>query len=773
MRDKADIEAALAALTLEEKASLLCGAGAWETVGVEHAGVPSIVLTDGPHGLRLQDPGAEHSAFDINLSLPATCFPTAAALGSSWDTGLMARIGEALGAESRAAGVSVLLGPGVNIKRSPLCGRNFEYLSEDPLLSGHLGAALVRGVQSTGVASSVKHFAANNQETERMTVSAEVDERTLREIYLAAFEHIVATERPGTVMAAYNKINGVHAAQNPWLLTRVLRDEWGFEGLVVSDWGAVLDPVAAVAAGLDLEMPSTNGFSARRLVEAVGDGRLEESAIDRAVTRVLELIGRTAAGREPAPEPDLDAHHALARRAAAESAVLLRNEGAVLPLDPDAAVNIAVIGEFARTPRYQGAGSSRVNPTRLDNAWDALREAAGAKSALTFSPGFLLTDAADADTADASGTPGAPADEAAALVSDAVAAAAAADVALVFLGLPEGVESEGHDRDSLDLPAAQIRLLEAVARANPNVVVVLANGGVVEVASWQHHARAVLEGWLGGQAGGGAIADLVFGRANPSGRLAETIPLRLADNPSYLNFPGGEGVVAYGERVYVGYRYYDTVDAPVAYPFGHGLSYTEFTYSDLAAEVEGSGADVVVRVRLTVTNSGAVAGKEVVQVYVGDTAASVDRPARELKAFAKVSLAAGASAPVEFALRARDFSYFSALHGDWVLEPGEFVVHVGASSRDVRLTAAVTVDAPEPLEPLSAESSVARWLADPIGGTVLRAALGGIPGSGLSDPDIVRMVESLPLSRLAALSGGRVDLDDIRRERARLSAEEA
>ncbi|HSA52201.1 MAG TPA: glycoside hydrolase family 3 C-terminal domain-containing protein [Yinghuangia sp.] len=754
MQEKTGAGAVASALTLEEKASLLCGQGAWKTVGVERLGVPSIVLTDGPHGVRLQDPNAGGSAFDINASLPATCFPTAAALGSSWDVDLLARIGEALGAESRAAGVSVLLGPGVNIKRSPLCGRNFEYLSEDPLLGGHLGAALVRGVQSTGVGTSVKHFAANNQETERMRISAEVDERTLREIYLAAFEHIVTTAKPRTVMAAYNKINGVHAAQNPWLLTQVLRDQWGFDGLVVSDWGAVLDPVSAVAAGLDLEMPSTNGFSAQRLVQAVGDGRLDEAAIDRAVVRLLELIEWTAAGREPAAAPDLDVHHALARQAAAESAVLLKNDDAILPLDPDADAAVAVIGEFARTPRYQGAGSSRVTPTRLDNALDALRDAAGEKLRLSFSPGFLLSG-----------------DEEPQLVSEAVAAAEAADVAVLFLGLPEGVESEGHDRDDIDLPAVQVRLLEAVARVNRNVVVVLANGGVVEVAGWHRHARAVLEGWLGGQAGGSAIADLLFGRVNPSGRLAETIPLRLADNPSYLNFPGGEGTVTYGERVYVGYRYYDTVDAPVAYPFGHGLSYTSFAYSDLDIRVDGSGDDVVVRVRFTLTNSGPVAGKEVAQVYVGDTASSVDRPARELKAFTKVALAAGESAQVELALYARDFSYFSTAHDGWVLEPGEFVIHVGASSRDLRLSAPVTVDAPEPVAPLTDESTVAQWLADPAGGPALRASLDRIPGSGLGDPAILRMVESLPLTRLAALSGGHVDIDDIRRQLAQTSAQ--
>ncbi|GGX30873.1 glycoside hydrolase family 3 C-terminal domain-containing protein [Streptomyces lomondensis] len=468
-----DIPALLAALTLEEKAALLSGGSSWETADVERLGIPSIVLTDGPHGLRLQDPSAAH--FDFEAGLPATCFPTAAALASSWDTELLTEVGQALGAESRAAGVAVLLGPGINIKRSPLCGRNFEYLSEDPHLSGRLGAALVRGVQSRGVGASVKHFAANNQETDRMRVSAQVDERTLREIYLAAFEHVVTSAEPWTVMAAYNRINGVHAAQNPWLLTEVLREEWGFSGLVVSDWGAVADPVAAVAAGLDLEMPSTNGASAARLVEAVKAARLDEAVLDRAVLRLLQLLERTKGLKEPAEHIDFDRHHALARRAAAESAVLLKNEGALLPLSPDAPTTVAVIGEFARTPRFQGAGSSRVRPTRVDNAWEALNAVAGEPLRLLFSPGFTLTG-------EENGTP----------VSEAVEAASAADVSVLFLGLPEGEESEGFNRTHIDLPEVQLGLLEAVAQVNPNVVVVLANGGVGHAGRPPLRARPVL-----------------------------------------------------------------------------------------------------------------------------------------------------------------------------------------------------------------------------------------------------------------------------------------
>jgi beta-glucosidase len=745
MHEEIDIPGLMAALTLEEKATLLSGRDGWGTAGIERLGIPSITLTDGPHGLRMQDPRAASFSFDV--SLPATCFPTAAALGSSWDVDLLTRVGAALGAESRAADVAVLLGPGINIKRSPLCGRNFEYLSEDPVISGRLGAALVRGVQSTGVGASVKHFAANNQETDRMRVSAEVDVRTLREIYLAGFEHIVTTAKPWTMMAAYNRVNGVYAAQNGWLLTEVLRDDWAFDGLVVSDWGAVTDPVAAVTAGLDLEMPSTNGGSAAQLVDAVKAGRIEEADLDRAVTRLLTLIERTAQGSGPVEKVDFAQHHTLARRAAAESAVLLKNDDAILPLDPDARMSVAVIGEFARTPTFQGGGSSRVNAVQVDNALDALAAAAGEHLRLSFSPGFALSG-----------------EEEPALLPEAVSAAEAADVAVVFLGLPEGMESEGHDREHLDLPDVQLRLLEAVARVNRDVVVVLANGGVVQVTSWERHAKAVLEGWLNGQAGGGAIADLLFGRANPCGRLAETIPLRLQDNPSHLNFPGTDGTVLYGERIYVGYRYYDAKDLPVGHPFGHGLSYTTFAYSDLRTEVDGEGEEAVVRARFTLTNTGPVAGKEVVQVYVGDVACSVDRPVRELKAFTKVELAPGRSTPVEFELRARDLSFFSPAHDRWVLEAGDFDISVGASSRDLRLTTTVTVAAPPPVLPLTLESLVREWLADPIGGPLLRQTLSRVRGSALAaDPTILSMVESMPLSRLITMVGDRLDTGDITR----------
>jgi beta-glucosidase len=569
-----DITTQLAELTLEEKASLTSGADFWTTKPVTRLGIPAVTLTDGPHGLRKQATGGEQ--LDIYNAVPATCFPTAATLASSWDRDLLRQVGAALGAEARAADVAVLLGPGVNIKRSPLCGRNFEYFSEDPLLAGELAAAYVHGVQSQGVAASLKHFAANNQETDRLRVSAEIDERTLREIYLAAFERVVRQARPLTVMCAYNRINGIHASQHRELLTGILREEWGFDGLVMSDWGAVNDRVAALEAGLDLEMPGVAGHvTDTEITDVIRAGRLEEKSLDQAVARVLALLQHTRpARRDPVPA-DYEAHHALARRAAVDGAVLLANDG-ILPLNPAPGQLIAVIGEFARAPRYQGAGSSKVTPTRLDDALTALRAAVPGNVTVEFAPGFTL-----------SGEDEGPAAEE--LAGHAVSLATRADTVILFLGLPDSAESEGFDRTHIDLPARQLALLDRLAAAQVRPVVVLSNGSVVATASWSYRAAAVLECWLGGQASGTAVADLLLGRVSPSGRLAETIPLRLEDTPAYLNWPGEQGQVRYGEGVFVGYRYYDTIERDVAFPFGHGLSYTTFGYSDLHVALSLTG----------------------------------------------------------------------------------------------------------------------------------------------------------------------------------------
>ena len=671
----------------------------------------------------------------------------------------MRRVGEAIGEEARAQRVDVVLGPGINIKRSPLCGRNFEYLSEDPLLSGLLGAALVEGVQSQGVGACVKHFAANNQETDRLRVSADVDERTLREIYLAGFERVVIEARPWTVMCAYNRVNGTHASEHGWLLTEVLRDEWRFDGVVVSDWGAVQDRVAALVAGLDLEMPPNLGVSDAALVDAVRSGELDEALLDRAVARMLELVARSPAAGGTGETPrdaghgfDADAHHALARAAAAECAVLLKNQGALLPLEPRAGDTIAVVGEFARTPRYQGAGSSQVTPTRVDVALDELRAAVPDGVEVAFAPGFGI--AASGDDAR--------------LAGEAAELAARASAVVAFLGLPEGEESEGFDRATIDLPANQVALLERLAEANPRLAVVLANGSAVRVADWEPHASAVLECWLSGQAAGGAVADLLLGVANPCGRLAETLPVRLEDTPSFLNFPGEAGHVRYGEGVFVGYRGYDALDREVGHPFGHGLSYTCFDYAGLEAAVSGSAEDgtLAVDVVCRITNTGERAGKEVAQLYVGDPVAAVARPPRELKGIATIVLAAGETGAVRFRLGARDLSYWSTAVSDWVLEPGEFTLAVGASSRDLRLVTSIDVDAPPLRAPLDGGATLAEWLADPAGSALLHEVVGtdgrGRPLGVLGDEELRVLIGNFPLARLAAFPGLGLDHETVR-----------
>ncbi|MFJ8437144.1 glycoside hydrolase family 3 C-terminal domain-containing protein [Kitasatospora sp. NPDC094019] len=734
-------------LSLEQKASLTSGADFWHLQDLPGAGIESAMVTDGPHGLRKQP--AEADPIGIGTSLPATCFPPAVTLAASWDPDLVQRIGEALGREARAEQVSVLLGPGVNIKRSPLCGRNFEYFSEDPLLAGRIGAAFVRGVQSQGVGTSLKHFAANNQESDRFRVSAEVDERTLREIYLPAFEHIVKNAQPYTVMCAYNRINGTHASEHRRLLTEVLREEWGFEGLLVSDWGAVNDKVASHAAGLDVEMPPTGRD--HLVVEAVQDGRLDEDLLDASVRRLLALLDATRdarSGRHPAP--DLDAHHALAREAATCGAVLLKNDDDLLPLAEAAGQRIAVIGEFARTPRFQGGGSSHVIPTRTDDALTAITAAAGPGN-VAFAPGFTLDGRPDQ-----------------ALVDEAVAAARDADIAVLLLGLPASAESEGYDREHIDLPADQLALLAAVHAANPATVVVLSNGSVVSVAEWHHHAQSLLEGWLLGQAGGSAVADILFGRAEPAGRLTETIPLFLADTPAHLHFPGGEQHVRYAEGLYVGYRHYDTTGQAVAYPFGHGLGYSTFALTALSVEPVGDNA---FDVSAEVTNTGARPGSQVVQVYVHDTESSVDRPEHELKGFAKVSLEPGESRRVSIHLDERAFAYWSVLENRWKIEAGETEIRVGTSSRDLPLRHRAHLAGNPVAGELDAMSTVADWLDDPTGAQLLAPLLAQHTTADREiTPQMRKVMAELPLNKLATFMSvpmGR--LDDLVRARRELA----
>jgi beta-glucosidase len=734
----------LPALTVAEQAALTSGSDFWHSTPIESAGLPAITMTDGPHGVRLQA-----SADDALTGQPATCFPPAVASASTWDPELLRRMGEALGDECRAMDVAVLLGPGINLKRSPLGGRDFEYFSEDPLLTGVLATEWVRGLQSRHVGASLKHFAVNSQETDRMRVSADVDERTLRELYLRAFQRVVTVARPWTVMCAYNKINGVYASQHRWLLTEVLRGEWGFEGVVVSDWGAVGDRCAAVAAGLDLTMPGPADAGDQELVKAVAAGRLDPARLQKAAGRVRALVGRAAARQPGSYDPQ--AHHALAREIAGRAIVLLKNDGGLLPLAAaDGAQSIAVIGEFARTPRYQGGGSSQITPTRLD---DALTEIIAATEAtVSFAPGYLT-----GDTAAEEGVAGQDEEaEDADLVAEAVALAQASDVALVFVGSAR--ETEGADRDSIDLPAAHRALIEQVAAANPRTVVVLSNGGVLSVAPWDAQVPAILEGWLLGQAGGSAIADVLFGRVNPSGRLAETIPLKLADHPSYLDFPGENGHVRYGEGIYVGYRGFDAREQPVAYPFGFGLSYTTFEYGQATAAVTDAG----LQVRVPVSNVGDRDGREVVQVYVSVPGSAVRRAPRELKAFANVAIAAGQTVEVVLGIDRADLAYWETRLGRWVVEGGDYRCDVGASSRDLRSTAVVAVKGDDARIPLTPDSTVAEWLADPRGARLLTGGLAAATAGGeappilamLADPSLMEFIGSFPLNRMAAFGSG-------------------
>lgn len=738
-------------LTLEEKASLTSGADFWTTKAIDRLGIPSVMMTDGPHGLRKQSGSTDH--LGLASSVPATCFPPAVGIGSSFDPEIIERVGAAIGVEAAIENVAVVLGPGINIKRSPLCGRNFEYFSEDPILSGILGAASVRGIQSKGVGTSLKHFAANNQEFDRMRASSDVDPRPLREIYLRGFERVVKDAAPWTVMCSYNKLNGVWTSEDPWLLTSVLRDDWGFDGLVVSDWGAVNDRVVGVAAGLDLEMPASGGRTDAQLVAAVRAGTLPESVLDTAAARAIDLVRK--AGERPAVAGplDVDAHHALAREAAGRSIVLLKNDGALLPLAADQ--KVAVIGAFATEPRFQGAGSSLINPTRVDNALDELRVVGGEN--VSYAAGFAVEGGAVAAA-------GRTAEE---LRAEAVGVARTADVAVLFLGLPAAEESEGFDRDHIDLPAEQLAVLDAVLEVNPRVVVVLSNGGVVALP-FADRVPAIIESWLLGQAGGGAVADVLYGAVNPSGKLTETVPVRLEDNPSFGNFPGEFGHVRYGEGLLVGYRWYDAKGLDVTFPFGHGLSYTTFEYTGATAEV---GADGGIVVRLDVTNSGDRDGREVVQVYVAPTTSIVQRAPRELKAFSSVALAAGETRSVELVVRREDLAYWDIRVDRWVVEGGEYTVEVAASSRDIRSRVSVEISGDAVHQELTMNSSVGDLMTHPIAGPIVQQALGGLMG-GLggdaaaasmmpNDEAMQKMMASFPIGRLAGFPGLPVDFAQI------------
>ncbi len=681
----AKIEAAIAQMTLEEKAALCTGATAWSTTPIDRLGVPEMYVTDGPHGVRR---AAEANTL-ISQSLPATCFPTASCLASTWDVDLIREMGQALGEECLALKVDVLLGPGNNMKRTPLCGRNFEYFSEDPYLSGQMASSLINGVQSKGVGTSLKHFAVNNQEYERFRINAEVDERTLREIYLPAFEMAVKQAQPWTVMCAYNKLNGTYCSEHYELLVDILKDEWGFEGPVVSDWGAVHDRVAALRGGLDLEMPGPKDRRVKAVIDAVRDGELDEAVLNEAVRRILRIVFK-AAETPKGGTFDVDAHHALARRIAAEGMVLLKNNGRLPLKNPQ---HIAVIGRAAEHAHFQGGGSSHINPTRVSVPFKEVQRLAE-HAELTYAEGYPTDNTFNQ-----------------AMIDNAVVLAKTADVALLYVALPTFKESEGYDRTDLDLTEQQVALIKAVAAIQPNTIVILNNGAPVTMSDWINAPAAILEAWMMGQAGGGAIADVLFGRVNPSGKLAETYPLKLADTPAYLNFPGENSEVRYGEELVIGYRYYDARCVPVQFPFGYGLSYTTFAYSNPQVSATSFKDVDGVTVSVDVTNAGAVAGKEVVQIYVHDRQSRLVRPLKELKGFAKAELQPGETKTVSIPLDFRAFAYYDPAYRQWITEDGEFDILIGASTADIRGTVTVMLQSTSQLPCLlNRESTIKEWL---------------------------------------------------------------
>lgn len=724
-------------MTLEEKAGMCSGKDFWHLKSVERLGIPEVMVSDGPHGLRKQAENADH--LGINESIKAVCFPTACATACSFDRDLLEEMGSALGKECQAENVSVLLGPAVNIKRSPLCGRNFEYFSEDPYLAGQMAKAHIQGVQKEGVGTSIKHFAANNQEYHRMSASSEVDERTLREIYLAAFETPIKEAKPKTVMCSYNQINGVFASEDPWLLDEVLRKEWGYEGYVMSDWGAVNERVPGLKAGLELEMPASGGETDRQIVEAVKNGTLKEEILDRAVERILNVIFDYVDHKKDEVF-DMEKDHALAEKVETESMVLLKNDG-ILPLKKGS--RVAFIGAFAKNPRYQGGGSSHINSFRVTGAL----EAAEGMADITYAEGYGL----EKDEIDE------------ALVKEAVKAAKEAEVAVIFAGLPDAFESEGYDRVHMKMPNCQNHLIHEVCNVQPNVVVVLHNGSPVEMP-WADEVKGILEAYLGGQAVGAAEAKILFGDANPCGKLAETIPYKLSDNPSYLNFPGDGETVEYKEGVFVGYRYYDKKEMSVRYPFGYGLSYTEFAYSNLKLDKKSMKDTDTLTVSVDVTNTGSREGKEIVQLYVADLTGSANRPVRELKNFVKVSLAPGETKTVQMELNKRSFAWYNVKLHDWYAASGIYEIQIGKSSREIVLsdTVEVTTDVTVPVE-IHKNTTVGQLMRDPKAAAFVQETMGemmktlgggGEASAEAISPEMIQgMLESMPLRGLRSFAG--------------------
>ncbi len=732
-----DIKQLITQMTLEEKAKFCSGADFWHVEGLERLGIPSVMVTDGPCGLRKQAGETDH--LGLNASVKAISYPTGSCVACSFDRELLRESGEYLGDECQAEDVAVLLGPAVNIKRSPLCGRNFEYFSEDPYLAGELSAAYISGVQSKNVGTSLKHFAANSQEHRRMTSSSQVDERTLREIYLPAFEKSVKQAKPWTVMCSYNRLNGEYASESHRLLTEILRDEWGFEGAVMSDWGAVNDRVKGVPAGMDLEMPGPGNGNTEKLIAAVKAGEMKESDLDAAVERILAFVFKYIENRKPDTKFDYEGHHEKARQMAAESMVLLKNDG-ILPLKKED--KVAFIGKFASEPRFQGGGSSHVNSYKVSGSVEAAKE-----YGVTYAQGY------DTTTQEPDGE----------LISQAVKTAREAQAAVVFIGITDAMESEGFDRADMKIPACQEKLLREVVKAQPNTVVVVECGSAIEMP-WIDEVRGVLYAYLGGESVGPAVVDLLYGRANPCGKLAETFPLRLEDNPSYLYYLGEGDRTEYREGIFVGYRYYDKKDMPVLFPFGHGLSYTQYEYSDLALDKTSMKDTDTLTVTVKVKNVGDRAGKEIVQLYVSDDQSTAIRPVKELKGFDKVELAPGQEKTVAFTLDKRAFAYYNVDINDWHVETGSFTVMIGRSSRDIQLCAKVEVESTQQIKrTYSFNSTIGDIMADPKGAQMMgqmMQAMNPMQEAEESDANpmgaeaMQAMMQYMPLRGIIMFAGG-------------------
>lgn len=700
--ERKKIRELISQMTLEEKAALCSGRDFWHTKGIERLKIPSVMVTDGPHGIRKQEDAADH--LGINSSIKAVCFPAGCAMAASFSTEAAGILGEVLGNECQAEDISTILGPAMNIKRSPLCGRNFEYYSEDPLLSTEIGTAYVNGVQSRNVGTSPKHFMANNQEFHRMTSSSNMNERTAREIYLAAFEGMVKNAKPWTIMNSYNKLNGTYLCENKEMLTEVLRNDWGFDGYVMTDWGAMNRRVEALKAGCNLEMPGGSCVTDSQIVKAVKEGALEEEVLNKSCEEFLNIVFRYAENRDENAVFDLEGDHEIARKLEEECIVLLKNEDALLPLRKEK--KVAFIGKYAKEPRYQGGGSSHINSWKVESAL----EAAGAWANIIYARGY--DDAEDVT------------DET--LLKEAVETAKNAEAAVVFAGLPDSFESEGYDRKHLDMPECQNRLIREVAAVQPNTIVVLHNGAPVEMP-WINCVKAVAEAYLGGQAVGGAVVNVLYGKVNPSGRLPETFPLRLQDTPCYLSYGGEKDKVEYREGIFVGYRYYTSKEMPVLFPFGHGLSYTTFEYSNLTAEKDTVKESGRLRVTVDVTNTGEYKGKEVVQLYVAKEKGSIIRPVRELRAFDKIELEPGETKTVEFTLDMRAFAYWEEEIHDWYVESGIYEIQIGKSASDIILSKKIQAESEKRIPKVyTVNSTLGEILHDQKGRRVLETAGIGI-----------------------------------------------